>query len=1144
MATSNEVNHDSSSVFIEELRDTLSPQSLQQVERTRNLRRNVVIRIGSRDTRSRSNIDRVNLIDYYSDSLSKIARCCTPLPNMSISNLSYDSPSTQCTTTLSQDDVNDSNSILQSCEGSYHVSDVNSISQDSDDVGLTGFTHNQKVFLRLKENFVSLHCDADEGSTSNIEEGETSYVESSATSDNDSKTMANIDSLYRNCNMTCQQIRDDKEECGDSKVYRDLPLNPDSQPEVEKEEASNDTKQITIPCNAEPNKDSMCAEDEEIEESIEVEKNDSKSLDLNSDNPNMETAIYLESDFSKPKEGATTNTSHFEEVTLSTRIELPKLSSIPDCISTSFRPQEGCTIDQCSSDMSQTKVIRQKPEILSNENHHQENVSHSLAENIDEVCIQGNKYTIESPTPEGCIQDNKNITECLTYDVSSKPQEIPLEKSNECNSSFTSNSHETDVDEAINLERSSSGKSPDRDIQDTLPGDDIDVNLTLQALENIGKALEQSNLELNRTSRVTKKEIKVKKANRMDREDFKKSLAIDLRVISSQDMVPLLSPMIFIEPATVSSASTCGSLLVQQSNSIIKVNGLENIPFIRGSFAAAAPFIIHDLKWKRILRKLLPMSHARAVEQMKEDDGFGSNKIVRMMKWAENNPVVAAFGILSNVYGGISVSEPALSVMSTPMASNKVSHIAPFKKGAVPAKPVVAQSIPPLEWNVFLDPTIVSSLNDVLVKKELAVTRGEKNQMESDVKIQLSRLVKRLVLSHGSTTQLLLEALGFNRAYTFASIVEEMDHNRSGQFKSATTTRKYISKSPSNSHSVQEPKSARTSMFVTKWLATLAAALYSGSQEKNGTVAMPSVFKLAQNSSDEASTELKPTNGMLLCLGFDDQNSRQTEAANNSFGDSAKYISSLLGGPLQVVLNLRSRRIPSRVWARLVDYMRDNDVYVESIASFDSEELRSVASLVSAPIKQYRMFHSAGDLQKACHAGDILEGDSVFFNAASLIATDQDPMHALVCGLDEYNDEVVFSEFATTSDSKVSPVNGRVCMASIADYKTRFNLNIGCYIQEFSVSAHTVECFVDFFNENASIYNLGLAYGGINGQAVGGGLHGDGFGKQRFMGTPWDFQAKPELVMQPLAPWHDPFIQRTMLAGFWGPLGTVNDASD
>jgi hypothetical protein len=44
---------------------------------------------------------------------------------------------------------------------------------------------------------------------------------------------------------------------------------------------------------------------------------------------------------------------------------------------------------------------------------------------------------------------------------------------------------------------------------------------------------------------------------------------------------------------------------------------------------------------------------------------------------------------------------------------------------------------------------------------------------------------------------------------------------------------------------------------------------------------------------------------------------------------------------------------------------------VEGLGSFDIDELRSIKELCASNVTEVRFFHSAGDLQKACHAEEV-----------------------------------------------------------------------------------------------------------------------------------------------------------------------------
>ena len=59
-----------------------------------------------------------------------------------------------------------------------------------------------------------------------------------------------------------------------------------------------------------------------------------------------------------------------------------------------------------------------------------------------------------------------------------------------------------------------------------------------------------------------------------------------------------------------------------------------------------------------------------------------------------------------------------------------------------------------------------------------------------------------------------------------------------------------------------------------------------------------------------------------------------------------------------------------------------------------------------------------------------------------------------------------------------------MCKSTIEDYQRHFNLKIGVYVQEFSISAEALDALSNFVNKHGALYDQGLAFGGINGMAV------------------------------------------------------------
>ena len=108
--------------------------------------------------------------------------------------------------------------------------------------------------------------------------------------------------------------------------------------------------------------------------------------------------------------------------------------------------------------------------------------------------------------------------------------------------------------------------------------------------------------------------------------------------------------------------------------------------------------------------------------------------------------------------------------------------------------------------------------------------------------------------------------------------------------------------------------------------------------------------------------------------GLDDPGSLKADHGNTSMAESAKLIRNLLGGKLRLVLDLKSRRVPPRVWSRLIDNLRARGLGIDGIGSFDVDELNSIGALTCTPVTRCLFFHSAGDLQRACHANEVSHG--------------------------------------------------------------------------------------------------------------------------------------------------------------------------
>ena len=102
-------------------------------------------------------------------------------------------------------------------------------------------------------------------------------------------------------------------------------------------------------------------------------------------------------------------------------------------------------------------------------------------------------------------------------------------------------------------------------------------------------------------------------------------------------------------------------------------------------------------------------------------------------------------------------------------------------------------------------------------------------------------------------------------------------------------------------------------------------------------------------------------------------------------------------------------------------------------------------------------------------------------------------------------DDIVKDHSRPTTDEATEM---EAVMKTLADYKKHYGFSVGLYLQEFSVDEAAAKILIDLVNDNPDLYDLGLAWGGINGMTV----HGiqprrftstDGYDMQRRLGKQW-----------------------------------------
>ena len=215
------------------------------------------------------------------------------------------------------------------------------------------------------------------------------------------------------------------------------------------------------------------------------------------------------------------------------------------------------------------------------------------------------------------------------------------------------------------------------------------------------------------------------------------------------------------------------------------VTPVDRIPYIHGSYASAAPLFVYNTKWMRILRRLMPAGHADAMEILREaEEAFArrsnnDKQMARLMKWAENNPVVAAYGVLNSNTGTESLSRSS----STDSSSYSARRSSRERKGRKRSSHHGQQAAPVLEWDVFLDPTLVKKVEKAMVVADQVRNDAEsdyQDEIAADIEVdrQVGRLINRMMLAHGSASHLVSEALGVASQYNFTKLVEQGEAQR------------------------------------------------------------------------------------------------------------------------------------------------------------------------------------------------------------------------------------------------------------------------------------------------------------------------------------------------------------------------------
>ena len=168
-----------------------------------------------------------------------------------------------------------------------------------------------------------------------------------------------------------------------------------------------------------------------------------------------------------------------------------------------------------------------------------------------------------------------------------------------------------------------------------------------------------------------------------------------------------------------------------------------------------------------------------------------------------------------------------------------------------------------------------------------------------------------------------------------------------------------------------------------------------------------------------------------------------------------------------VVLDMKSLRSTPTLFADLIHALNGYGIHVTAACSFKLEEIAGlsqveqvVSGILRPPPREVLFFHYAGDLQRACRAGEVPDGQSVMFNGGSLLSTEG---------------------WHTAAPAYV--VKGAV-VADLGRYQRRHRLQIGLYVQEGDCDSAAAALLGTLVESHPETFALGFAWGGLREEAA------------------------------------------------------------
>ena len=567
---------------------------------------------------------------------------------------------------------------------------------------------------------------------------------------------------------------------------------------------------------------------------------------------------------------------------------------------------------------------------------------------------------------------------------------------------------------------------------------------------------------------------------------------------------------------------------------------IKNMPYSHGCFFGAAPFLVANPDWISILRHLMPDVYVELSRRVNHH----ACEAPQLIHWAENNPVVAAYGTANELANTGKVVNLEWDVFLEPRLVRRIELVLDQRnafclelKTAAAATATTTCRSNSCSSDDGITRSVDSSSSDTA--KRYSCKNNNNNDdddmtswtleqrrimeyLDQELARRSAQLVDKMLIAHGKLTQLLMEQTGRAKDYNYSRVARTRRTLGGGMY-----ARQWMAVyAEALRLGMQMAENFETTTTTSAHLQVVLSEDEKSDREWNGGMVRTESCPLLFHDDDEVDkvadryqhgglhkTPTVAHSGSMLVGGSTGATCLSSLGSSNCPNSSIAESVALLRRvtkklhPIGLVLDMKSRHVPKRVWAIVVNYLNAAGARVEAIASFTIDEIRDVSHLCHKPMVEIIFCHSAGEMQNACHEGKLRYGDSVFMNGGSLLweapAITSAYLATLFC--EKFDPASAMAQYNLLPFTSTKSDAGSTLKA----YKERLNLKFGLYVQEFGIDEVALDVLVRYVNFNPTLIEHGLSWGGINGIAVRGIRPSrwnptDGFSTQRYVSIPWN----------------------------------------